>query len=489
MKKLPIILTTVLIINLVFSSILFVAPQKALAHDNGNLCSDEGFVNVNAMDVNAIQSFLNSKGGFLRNYSEGGRSAAKIIYDAAHGHGDASGAINGISVRDTISPVALMAMLQREQSLITMKSKNDGSLNAAMGYGCPDGGGCDSRFRGFTKQVENAAWQLRYNYERASGHGFSNYQVGQTISIDGEKIKLGNRCTSSLYRYTPHIGGNQNFADMFQDWGGNPGSYEAQLVTRNKTLKVSPGRVFYVTVQYKNTGSATWFNDGSYPVRLGTQSPQDRTSVFLGSNRASMLRSSVKPKSTASFKMKMTAPAQPGTYTEVFKPVAEGKTWFNSTPITLTIVVKGAGQENVVKVEGATTTNTNTTTATTSSASTNPENYKANFVRQEYSSYTAKPGERFSAWFAYRNTGSVKWLKTDQKAVKLGTRNPQDSTNPMIGSNRIYLKDDVKPDRDAVFKATFTAPTTPGTYEIVLKPVAEYVTWFGPETKMTVVVK
>lgn len=484
MNKLPKFASVFIVLSLVLTSFTVVMPEKAFAFDNGNLASDEGFININAMDKNAIQSFLNSKGGFLKSYSEGGRSAAQIIYDAAHGHGDASGSINGISVHDTISPIAIMAMLQKEQSLITMKKKNDGSLNAAMGYGCPDGGGCDGKFKGFTKQVENAAWQLRYNYERASGQGFKNYQVGQTLTIDGQKIKLGNRTTSALYRYTPHLG--VNFTNYFQEWGGNPGSFGAKIVKqRVKTKTVKPGQKFSLSISYTNTGTTTWARDGANPVRLGTQNPQDRTSVFIGSSRVQMSSVTVRPKRTGVFTVKMTAPQTPGTYTETFKPVAEHKAWFDTTPVTWTIIVKGVGQETPVKIEGVSTTNNQTN----SSASTDQASFGANFLRQQYSTYKASPGDKFSVWFVYKNTGSAKWLKSDQKAVKLGTRNPQDSTNILFGDNRIYLKEDVKPGRDGIFKATFTAPAQPGTYEVVLKPVAEHVTWFGPETRIIVVVK
>src|SRR5512140_1052177 len=77
-----------------------VAVPKAQAADPGfnpnNLINDQTFTNVDSMNTAEIQTFLNSQGGFLKDYSEGGRTAAQIIFDAAHGYGDATGSINGI---------------------------------------------------------------------------------------------------------------------------------------------------------------------------------------------------------------------------------------------------------------------------------------------------------------------------------------------------------------------------------------------------------
>lgn len=179
--------------------------------------NDTSFITTNALTPTEIQALLVKNGSFLKDFKEGGRSAAQIIWDASHGYGDASGTVSGIAVGNTVSPVAILATLQKEQSIVTMKTKNDGSLNAAMGYGCPDSGGCDSKYRGFTKQVENGAWQLRYNYERAYGHGFSDYQLGKTIKIDGKSQKITSRWLSALWRYTPHDG--SNFATLFASYG------------------------------------------------------------------------------------------------------------------------------------------------------------------------------------------------------------------------------------------------------------------------------
>lgn len=225
----------------------FILPVKALAVDTSktafvnsraynNLISDDNFISTKSMTIDQIQDFLTSQHSFLKDYSEGGRNAAKIIWDAANGQTvDSTGALNGIVVdasTGTVNPMVILVTLQKEQSMIT-RTTNPGSsiMNKAMGFGCPDSGGCNPTYSGFTKQIDWAAWQLRYNFHRAetSRTWATNYKVGQTYyHNDPDPLKrfdsaidvtLSNRATASLYRYTPHVyNGNYNFWKYFNDW-------------------------------------------------------------------------------------------------------------------------------------------------------------------------------------------------------------------------------------------------------------------------------
>ncbi|HBO60826.1 TPA: hypothetical protein DD449_04030, partial [Candidatus Berkelbacteria bacterium] len=300
MKK---IVHIVLLVTLIFTTFYFGAPlsqnQTAKASfDPNNLVADAAFINVEGISAAGIQDLFNTTGTFLKTYSENGRSAARIVYDAAHGYGDASGALNGIDINSstgTINPVAILATLQKEQGLVTGGASvtlNQSALNAAMGYGCPDGGGCNDAYVGFTKQIENAAWQLRYNYERAQGHGFSDYQVGQTATIDGQSVTYSNRATASLYRYTPHLG--QNFTTYFNLWST---IYQYSFVSQSAYPTIRQNETAYFNLTVRNTGSATWTSS----MHLGTDRGRDRITGFVrrenwsSPNRITMLESSVAP--------------------------------------------------------------------------------------------------------------------------------------------------------------------------------------------------
>ncbi len=264
-------------------------PSLTLAMSSGgyvnsqqydNLISDTDFLNINAMDAAAIQAFLSSKGSFLAGYSEGGRSAAQIIYDAAHGAGDASGTYNGIVINSstgTVNPEAILVTLQKEQSLITRSDNTAWAMTASMGYACysgvkgdGNGNGCADAYEGFTKQVENGAWQLRYSYERANGRGL-DYQTGQTFtSSDGYTVTFMDAATASLYRYTPYVfNGNFNFYNNFIGWFGAHADTQANdtadftLLTYTTSQTISGSKTSASTVnldgsQIASAGSTTW---------------------------------------------------------------------------------------------------------------------------------------------------------------------------------------------------------------------------------------
>ncbi|MFH1909720.1 MAG: hypothetical protein ABIJ72_00800, partial [bacterium] len=267
----------------VLISSVFVSNAKATSFNQSNLISNFDFINVNSRSTSEIQFFLQNRNSYLKDFSEGGRSAAQIIHEASHGHGDASGSINGITVNSstgTVAPGVILATLQKEQSLISRTTQDTNAINKAMGYACPDSGSCNPSYLGFTKQVESGAWQLRYNYERAQGKGFSDYQVGQSFNYDGDIGTFSNRATASLYRYTPHVyNGNYNFWNLFHNtYQFQTAAFSHSFVTQNSHPTLSKNQSYNFTVTVKNTGSQTWSRT---VVHLGTSRAKDRVPIFL----------------------------------------------------------------------------------------------------------------------------------------------------------------------------------------------------------------
>lgn len=90
-------------------------------------------------------------------------------------------------------------------------------------------------------------------------------------------------------------------------------------------------------ITLRNDSNVAWYNDGRYPLDLGTSGPLDRSSVFattgwLGSSRpARMGENTVAPGQNATFTIPLKAPAAAGTYNENFSPVAEGYKWFGQS--------------------------------------------------------------------------------------------------------------------------------------------------------------
>ena len=87
------------------------------------------------------------------------------------------------------------------------------------------------------------------------------------------------------------------------------------------------------------------------------------------------------------------------------------------------------------------------------------------------------PGATFTATITMNNSGDTVWTIVDGHA--LGSENPRDNTD--WGHGRIPLPAaSIDPGQDAVFTATFTAPTTAGIYLFSWAMVQEAVEWFGP---------
>lgn len=219
----------------IFAVILFFCPCPSLAIDTSadafraagamhRVMEDADFIATGSMSEAQIQDFLIANGSYLKDFQENGKSAARIIYEAANGLYDAAiGSAKGINITaetGTISPRVILVYLQKEQSLVTRTTKDDYSLTFAMGYDCPDATGCSgSRHPGFSEQVGWGSWQLRYNFEAAKlGVDWWNQKypgsdsacyVGQTKSIHSwnqdDLVTFQNAATASAYRYTPHV--------------------------------------------------------------------------------------------------------------------------------------------------------------------------------------------------------------------------------------------------------------------------------------------
>jgi hypothetical protein len=193
------------------------------------------------MSVGQIQTFLNAKGisctngesPCLKNFNEGGRSAAQIFYDTAQQY--------------NINPQSLIVLVQKEVGLVTANQPGTWRYTSATGYGCPDStpGVCDANYRGFTNQVRWAAtmyhaimtdsstWYTPYNL------GNNNILWNPSSSCGSSIVNIENRATKALYNYTPYRPnqaalnagygsgdscssyGNRNFYLYFSDWFGS----------------------------------------------------------------------------------------------------------------------------------------------------------------------------------------------------------------------------------------------------------------------------
>lgn len=233
-----------ILILLIFG--LFIAAPVLADDDEGNfnpnyIISNSDILDSTSMTLDEIQSFLDEKNGFIANYSTESadgtiKKASEIIYDAAVNNYDCTGiemsekpSIAEKSYKCSpihINPKFLLVLLQKEQGLIEDSAPEQGALDWAMGYGCPDKGGCNDHWKGFGKQVNSASLQFfdyvanpnDYVYRAGNLYTFLN----RYATDDKKKQTLvtpNNNATAALYNYTPHVyNGNYNFYKIWNKY-------------------------------------------------------------------------------------------------------------------------------------------------------------------------------------------------------------------------------------------------------------------------------
>lgn len=198
-------------------------PSKFI---DGDLVSDAVFFDGTAWNESAIQSFLNSKVSScaaaspnptcLNTYTQTTTAqpadAECSGYTPAGSPESSAHIIATVSTSCGINPVVLLALLQKEQGLVTSTAPTQYMYDHATGWLCPDTpSGCStsSGTTGFFNQVYGAAWQFkRYGV----GGDFDWYPVGQVSAIayntdascGTKQVAVWNKATAALYYYTPY---------------------------------------------------------------------------------------------------------------------------------------------------------------------------------------------------------------------------------------------------------------------------------------------
>jgi hypothetical protein len=176
-----------------------------------DVIEDGAFADVNALDRDGIQAFLESTPftsvvvfhtrSALADYQEGGKTAADILAATAR--------------RYQISPIELLVALEAEQSLISATTADTTATSLAFRCGCPDGDECaldQSKYLGFAKQADCYGATIRASLElqkagKATGAGWRK----GTAHLSNDKPKAivvtpKNYATAALYSYTPIVG-------------------------------------------------------------------------------------------------------------------------------------------------------------------------------------------------------------------------------------------------------------------------------------------
>jgi len=215
MKQVQKILAILLLSGLFFAPISSIFAATSTDFNSNYLISDAEMQDWQSMNQADVQAFLTQYGGAIATMSLSDKngnikSAAEIICAAAQEH--------------RISPKYLLVKLQKEQSLVTAKNPTQNQLDGATGYGITDGCGWTCTMylnnKGFGKQIDSAAGIIRWYYDNKNTASWIK-KAGISYLVDGVTIIPANDATGFLYTYTPHLHGNENFWNLWQDWFGH----------------------------------------------------------------------------------------------------------------------------------------------------------------------------------------------------------------------------------------------------------------------------
>jgi hypothetical protein len=243
-------------------------------------------------------------------------------------------------------------------------------------------------------------------------------------------------------------------------WGP---TFEWQHLSTNYSSGSSlmePGQTQTITVTAKNTGTATWHNNGDYPMRIST-SPQGRSSPFFHSSwltpirMANMNQSTVQPGQNATFTFTVQASSK-GEYGERINLVAENRR-----------VADDNGASIYFRVA-------------------NPYEWTPVSIGYSSGTYQMNPGETQSVVVVAKNTGTATWSNGGANPIRLGTWEPNrqsgtyDSSWPHMFRPATLQQSSVAPNANGTF--TFTVnPYRAGDFFERFNLVAENLTWF-PDT-------
>ncbi len=218
-------------------------------HDAPYVCVNKYYENPNTHE-NSYDTKGKVKSGMI--------SAAQIIYNVAQDY--------------SINPQVLLVMLKKESYVWGDSWPLRWEYNTVMGYACPDGAPCNTKYYGFYNQVKMAAWQLDYYKKHINSYNYHPYRNNNILyspdrSCGTKTVYLENYATTSLYIYTPYTPndaalanypgtatcgsyGNRNFFMYFAEWFGSP------LYTKNTQQTTTPAPEDPITTVSKDPQGA-----------------------------------------------------------------------------------------------------------------------------------------------------------------------------------------------------------------------------------------
>ena len=196
---------------MIFAVTILNAPLVAIAAEFNpeHIISDSAMRDSSTMDLVGIRQFLVAKGGLNGEFDIDPidgilKNGSQLIYDAAQ--------------RYKVNPQYILALLQKESSIVETGRPTAQQRDWAAGYalcdGCNRNAPLPRKYKGLGKQIDAGAGWMDWYLKNAATLG--KLQAGQTRVTDGAQLTPSNLATAALYSYTPHAHGNRLLWSIMQ---------------------------------------------------------------------------------------------------------------------------------------------------------------------------------------------------------------------------------------------------------------------------------
>lgn len=258
-----------LLLAVILGGLLLATSAMAVDFNPALMMSDDTMRAYDTMSAADIQAFLVTKNSLLkdmsfRRHGNGPTAPASvIIYEAARAY--------------KINPRVLLALLQKEQSLITRTTVDQRTLDRAVGAGCPNK--YTNRYPGFGNQMWNGARMLDSYGEGKGGSTIALYNSKRTVTDIYQKPNVRfhplNIATYKLYVYNPSIGAPKPYGDLsvYSDakLGGNASMWRIYWRFFGDPLGQPAVRPIY-SFYHKRSGGYLYTSSPAEKYRLLTRS-------------------------------------------------------------------------------------------------------------------------------------------------------------------------------------------------------------------------
>jgi hypothetical protein len=520
--------------------------SASAAFNPSHVMDDHIFNNSSSMSVAQIDAFLNQFPSSCISTNRGFSAIDPIGYSPGtsftFGGNVTAGTVIGHAAQAyDLNPQVLLALLQKEQSLVTGTAGcSSKRYVGATGYGCNGSefnysglnlytlngvtvtsitGACPNTAAkaGFSQQVIRAAWGLKFGQQRSLGNvGWAiirgnwdnsddpqscysgpmtsgSYKVcpnGPTTfydgyrTIEGTATFMGTGATASFYRYTPSFHSQQLITSIWESWWGSSmiGTYRwatggYAIMNEAKTTYVDPGQLLPGETYVAILQAV---NTGTATWQKGGPNPVVLATNGPTSRNSSLCRNTwIACNRPANLKETTVAPAEIGHFEFTFQaPYRLGLHAESFKPVAE--MLSWFNDSPPYDSFGIWVVSPGT------------YSWAANgYVIRDKSSAVVqagslKPGEKYDVTLTATNTGTATWKNSGPIKVNLAKSNPTSQTSMFCSSTWMSClrpttlqEASVAPGQQGHFVFEIQAPFKVGPFREYFRPVAEMFTWFN----------